>query len=92
MTTIIIVSQAETISALSTLSELLIDSVANGASVGFHRPLARPEADAYWRDVCADVGRGRVLLFAAYIDGQLVGTAQLQPIPKNVRGIRPMRS
>lgn len=82
MTKVVLCSEAEAFSALSALSDLLIDSVDNGASVGFHRPLARTEADAYWRDVCEDVGRGRVLLFAAYVDGQLVGTAQLQPSPK----------
>lgn len=79
MTAIALLTYAEALSALSALSHLLIDSVDNGASVGFHRPMARAEADAYWRDVCADVNRGRVLLFAAYVDGQPVGTAQLQP-------------
>lgn len=74
-----LLSDDEALAAANDLSRILIDSVDNGASVGFHRPLARAEADAYWQEVCADVGRGRVLLFAAYVDGQLVGTAQLQP-------------
>jgi len=82
MTTITILSQTEAISALNELSHLLVDSVDNGASVGFHRPLAEEEAAAYWRDVCADVGRGQVLLFAVYADNKLAGTAQLQPSPK----------
>lgn len=79
MTKIMLLSDSEALAALDGLVEILIDSVDNGASVGFHRPMAWEEADAYWRDVCADLGRGRVLLFAAYMDSQLVGTAQLQP-------------
>ena len=82
MTTIALLSHGEALAALDGLVGILIDSVDNGASVGFHRPLAAREAAAYWGDVCADVGRGSVLLFAAYADGQLAGTAQLQPSPK----------
>ena len=54
----------------------------NGASVGFLPPLAAEEASAYWQNVFADVEKGHILLFAAYVDGQLAGTAQLQPSPK----------
>lgn len=82
MTTIVLLSHTEAQSIQTGLTEILIDSVDNGASVGFHRPLVREEAAAYWQDVCADVGRGRVLLFAAYAEGHLAGTAQLQPSPK----------
>ncbi|MGB5051402.1 MAG: GNAT family N-acetyltransferase [Caldilineaceae bacterium] len=82
MTAITLLSHAEALAALDGLVEILVDSVNSGASVGFHRPMAVAEADAYWQDICADVGRGRVLLFAAYADGQLAGTAQLQPSPK----------
>jgi len=82
MTTVVLLSHGEALTALDGLVGILIDSVDNGASVGFHRPLAVAEAAAYWQDVCADVGQGRVLLFAAYADGQLAGTAQLQPSPK----------
>lgn len=82
MTTITLMSHAEALAGLNGLVGILVDSVNNGASVGFHRPMEREEALAYWQDVCADVGKGRVLLFAAYVDNQLVGTAQLQPSPK----------
>lgn len=82
MTTITTLSQEAAISALDALCLLLIDSVDNGASVGFLPPLSVEEADAYWRDVCADVGRGKVLLFGAQVNGQTVGTVQLQPSPK----------
>ncbi|MBI3960694.1 MAG: GNAT family N-acetyltransferase [Chloroflexi bacterium] len=82
MTTIALLSHAGALSAVDELSLILADSVDSGASVGFLPPLAVEEAIAYWRDVCADVGRGRVRLFAAYTDGQLAGTVQLQPSPK----------
>jgi GNAT superfamily N-acetyltransferase len=60
------------------LCEILIDSVHNGASVGFLAPLDMAEADAYWRRVETAVAQGRrVLLAGALADGDLVGTVQL---------------
>jgi len=82
MTTTQLLSYADALAAMDVLTGILIDSVENGASIGFHRPLAREEAIAYWQDVCADVERGRIRLFAAYADGQLVGSAQLHPSAK----------
>ncbi|HRJ41058.1 MAG TPA: GNAT family N-acetyltransferase, partial [Caldilineaceae bacterium] len=82
MTKIALLSHAEALALVDKLSQVLIDSVDNGASVGFLPPLSQEEAGVYWRDVCADLMAGRVLLFAAYADGQLAGTAQLQPSPK----------
>lgn len=82
MTTIALFSHADALAAADGLTEILIDSVDNGASVGFHRPLDPAKAAAYWQGIFADVALGQVLLFAAYADGQLAGTAQLQPSPK----------
>jgi acetyltransferase len=82
MTTIALLSHAEALASLDGLVGILVNSVNNGASVGFLPPLAAEEANAYWQGVCAEVGRGQILLFAAYVDGQLAGTAQLQPSPK----------
>lgn len=60
------------------LSELLIDSVEHGASVGFLAPLAPADADAFWRKVERAVADARcVLLAAALADGIIVGTVQL---------------
>lgn len=64
------------------LSDLLIDCVKGGASVGFMLPLARGRALQFWRLVADSVGHGeRVLLVAesAASEGkpQLVGTVQL---------------
>ncbi len=82
MTTVALLSHSEALAELYGLVGILVDSVNDGASVGFHRPMDPAEAVAYWQGVCADVEKGRVLLFAAWVDGQLAGTAQLQPSPK----------
>ena len=60
------------------LGELLIDSVENGASVGFLVPLGAAEADGYWRRIERKVADGVVVLFAAAEDGvPIAGTVQL---------------
>lgn len=60
------------------LCDILIDSVEHGASIGFLHPLARADADAYWRRVERAVAGGRCVLFLAQsADGVAVGTVQL---------------
>lgn len=60
------------------LVELLAANVADGASVGFHAPLADAEAEGYWRGVQAGLRRGdRVLVAAFHEGGALMGAAQL---------------
>ena len=55
-----------------------MDAVESGASVGFLPPLARAEADAYWRSVIAAMREGSRVLLAA-MDGTLLqGSVQLQ--------------
>ena len=62
----------------SQLSEVLIDSVHNGASVGFLAPLPHADADRYWQRVERAVAEGRCIVFvAASSDGDVVGTVQL---------------
>ncbi|MCR8635172.1 GNAT family N-acetyltransferase [Paenibacillus radicis (ex Xue et al. 2023)] len=58
---------------LNELSDLLIQVVENGASIGFLPPLNLSEAIKYWENVL-DNG---VLLFVAKINNQIVGTVQL---------------
>jgi GNAT superfamily N-acetyltransferase len=48
-----------------------------GASVTFLSPLAKPTALAFWRKVSSAVARGEKILLAAWLDGTIVGTAQL---------------
>jgi GNAT superfamily N-acetyltransferase len=59
------------------LCELLIDSVEHGASVGFLAPLSQEEADQYWRRIGRAVDDDRCVLFAAELDGRVIGTVQL---------------
>jgi acetyltransferase len=70
--------------AESALVDLLRDAVDSGASVGFLPPLKTALATAYWRGVFAALDEGvRVLVVARRADdGTTVGTAQLDPSPK----------
>ena len=64
--------------SLDRLAEILQASVREGASVGFVLPFSLDEARAYWRDrvAPAHAAGGKVVL-AAVLDGEVVGTAQL---------------
>lgn len=59
------------------LCAILIDSVANGASVGFLPPLSPAAARAYWVGVVADLRQGSRRLLVARHEGRVRGTAQL---------------
>src|SRR5262249_15655806 len=59
------------------LTDLPIDTGADGASVGFLHPLSAAEAAAYWAEVCAEMERGGRLLFAARDGDRVLGCVQL---------------
>lgn len=59
---------------LDQLSDLLIEVVDQGASVGFLPPLNPLEARDYWNNVLSP----DTILFIAQMGNQLVGTVQLQ--------------
>lgn len=61
---------------------LLINSVNNGASVGFIAPLAQDEARQYWLQVDSDLQQGKRLLLAQFIADKLAGAIQLSLCPK----------
>lgn len=67
------------------LSEVLIDCVEGGASVGFMPPMSRAKAAAYWREVSASVTRGeRIVIAVEDAVGAIVGTVQLLlDVPEN---------
>jgi GNAT superfamily N-acetyltransferase len=67
------------------LSEVLIDCVTGGASVGFMWPMTPDKARAFWTKVAGGVSRGERLLFVAeYSDGSIVGTVQVViDLPEN---------
>ncbi|ASS75850.1 GNAT family N-acetyltransferase [Tumebacillus algifaecis] len=58
---------------LEELSELLIQVVAEGASIGFVPPLQLADASRYWETVLEP----SVILFVAFQDDQIAGTIQL---------------
>ena len=64
-------------SAERRLAEILVACVAAGASVSFLQPLSPEAARAYWRKVAAEVAAGTRVLLAAWAEGALVGTVQL---------------
>ncbi|WP_458093742.1 GNAT family N-acetyltransferase [Roseomonas sp. WA12] len=72
-----VLDAAAAASAERRLAEILAACVNAGASVSYLPPLSGEAARAYWRGVSADVATGRVVLLAAWCDGQLAGTAQL---------------
>jgi len=64
-------------SAEYALARVLVACVDTGASVSFLPPMAMAAALAFWRKVSGGVARGERVLLAAWCDGDLVGTAQL---------------
>jgi ribosomal protein S18 acetylase RimI-like enzyme len=66
---------------LPALVQLLRESVDGGASLGFLPPLSEAEARDYWVSLGADLRSGLRLLFAATVDGRLVGSGQLNLPP-----------
>jgi len=64
--------------ATASLTDVLIDCVAGGASVSFLHPLAPEKAEAFWGEVGQSVARGeRTLIVAEDGQGRIVGTVQL---------------
>ncbi|MGW3209381.1 N-acetyltransferase family protein [Streptomyces sp. NPDC001135] len=60
------------------LAELLADTVAGGASVGFLAPLTHAEAAAWWRERAEATAAGRLAVWAALDDGDRpAGTVSL---------------
>jgi ribosomal protein S18 acetylase RimI-like enzyme len=59
------------------LVELLTANVHDGASLGFLAPLAREDAEAWWKKVTGELTGGHRVLLVARVDGRLVGSAQL---------------
>jgi GNAT superfamily N-acetyltransferase len=57
------------------LSNLLIDCVQGGASVGFMLPISHAKAEAFWRSTSVSVERGeRVMLVVEDAAGAITGT------------------
>ena len=59
------------------LSEMLIETVANGGSVSFMHPLPLQSAEAFWRDALASADRGERIVLGAFDGEELIGTVTL---------------
>ncbi len=68
------------------LGAVLADCVEGGASVNFMHPFGPADGEAFFREVAAKVAQGKIALLAARLDGELVGTVQLNlDTPPNQR-------
>ncbi|WP_404196653.1 GNAT family N-acetyltransferase [Streptomyces tauricus] len=65
------------LAAAGELGELLADTVDAGASIGFLAPLDRAAAVDWWRRRADALADGSLAVWAAYLDGEIVGTVSL---------------
>jgi ribosomal protein S18 acetylase RimI-like enzyme len=72
-----VLDPAAAASAERRLAEILVACVDAGASVSFLPPMAREKAQRFWRKTASEVASGKVLLLAAWMDGTIAGTVQL---------------
>jgi GNAT superfamily N-acetyltransferase len=64
-------------SAERRLAAILVACVDAGASVSFLPPMEHARAEKFWRKISSEVAAGKVLLLAAWMDGVIAGTVQL---------------
>ncbi len=69
--------RAQLTECIGDLADLLVDTVADGASVGFLGPLDRTAALTWWKERAGAVGEGRLAVWVAGRDGRTVGTVSL---------------
>ena len=72
-------SAAEAEAHLGSLTELLLDAVAGGASINFLAGLTPEDAERFWRGPLSGIESGRTLLFAALDEGRVLGCVLLFP-------------
>jgi ribosomal protein S18 acetylase RimI-like enzyme len=64
------------------LCELLIDTVSNGASIGFLPPISFETASAYWEGVINDLDTRNRILLVAQEENEVLGVVQLEIVTK----------
>ncbi|MFJ8538266.1 GNAT family N-acetyltransferase [Streptomyces sp. NPDC093591] len=69
--------EAQLLGQIEELADLLVETVEDGASVGFLAPLGRTAATAWWKDRAAGVGAGRLAVWVAREGGRTIGTVSL---------------
>jgi ribosomal protein S18 acetylase RimI-like enzyme len=62
---------------VAALADILIETVAAGGSVTFLHPLARDDAEAYWREALESAAQGERVVLGAFDGEALVGTLSL---------------
>ena len=62
---------------IAALSDLLVEVVANGGSIGFMHPVPRDVAMAFWRDSLSRAASGGRVVLGAWEGDELVGTVTL---------------
>lgn len=77
MTTVSRLGGPELLASVEELADLLTDTVAGGASIGFLAPLDRAEAVDWWRERAAAVSRGGLAVWVARAGGRVIGTVSL---------------
>lgn len=85
---IALLTPAEAQTRRAALIDLLLDSVAGGASVNFIWPMTRAKAETWWDGALASQARGERLIFAAEADGRLDGSVQLVLAPQENQTFR----
>ena len=76
--TIAISNASSLLGSLDEFSEILLQSVSQGASIGFVQPFALEDARAFWLERVVPVLKtGTAVLFEAHLDERVVGTVQL---------------
>lgn len=71
------------------LSEILIETVANGGSVGFMHPVTPEAANAFWERALAAAERGERIVLGAWDGDELLGTVSVlldMPVNQPHRG------
>lgn len=69
---------------LAALSDLLVETVAAGGSVGFMHPLSPVTAAAFWRGALEAAARGERIVLGAFSGDELAGTVTLLlALPEN---------
>ena len=74
---IAVIDEAEATAQLDALAEILMQSIEDGALVGFVLPFGAEQAKSHWQDILRSVADGERLLICAYVEDRLVGTVQL---------------
>ena len=77
MSGIVVVPLREAPETVAALAAILIETVAQGGSVGFMHPLEPGDAQTFWRTALAAAARGARIVLGAFDDAVLIGTVSL---------------